>query len=151
TTMGDHLFDQFQPGQTTLDGVNIPYAGWVEQMKGCAPTVAQALVRYPQYCGNIFGQNENVGNSTYHSLQVKAEKRLSHGVYLLGSYTFSKTLTDAQSAQSSAAPLLGLVSPFESKRQKGLATSDLPHILSLSAIYDLPFGKGKRFLGTNSQ
>lgn len=145
-TLGNHLFDQFQPGQTTLDGVSIPYAGWVEQMTGCAPTVAQALVAYPQYCGNIFGQNENVGNSTYHSLQVKAEKRLSQGIYILGAYTFSKTLTDAQEAQSSAAPNLGLVSPFQSKRQKGLASNDLPQVLSISAIYDLPFGRGKRFL-----
>jgi hypothetical protein len=38
-SLGNRLNDQFQPGQTSLDGVSIPYAGWVEQMKGCAPTV----------------------------------------------------------------------------------------------------------------
>lgn len=148
STMGSKLFDQFQPGQTTLDGVNIPYSGWVQQMTGCAPTVAQALVRYPQYCGNIFGQNENVGNSTYHSLQMKVEKRLSKGIYVLGSYTFSKNLTDAEEAQASAAPNLGLVSPYQSKRQKGLASTDLPQVLSLSAIYELPFGRGKPLLNS---
>jgi hypothetical protein len=52
-SMGNRLNDQFAPGQTTLDGVSIPYAGWVQQMTGCAPTVAQALLPYPQYCGNI--------------------------------------------------------------------------------------------------
>jgi len=86
-SMGNRLYDQFQPGQTQLDGVSIPYAGWVEQMTGCAPSVAQALLPYPQYCGNIYGQNGNVGNSTYNSLQLKAEKRFSHGVWMLASYT----------------------------------------------------------------
>ena len=56
-SMGNRLNDQFAPGETTLDGVSIPYAGWVEQMTGCAPTVAQALLPYPQYCGRIYGQN----------------------------------------------------------------------------------------------
>src|SRR5439155_10063139 len=76
-SMGNALYDEFQPGQTELDGVQIPYAGWVEQMTGCAPSVAQALLPYPQYCGTIQGLTENAGNSTFHSLQLKAEKRFS--------------------------------------------------------------------------
>ncbi len=47
-SMGNALFDEFQPGQTSLDGVALPYPGWVEQMTGCAPSVAQALRPYPQ-------------------------------------------------------------------------------------------------------
>ena len=57
-SLGNRLNDQFTPGQTTLDGVAAPYAGWAQQMTGCAPTVAQALLPFPQYCGNIYGQNE---------------------------------------------------------------------------------------------
>src|SRR3989454_99720 len=58
-SLGSKLYDQFQPGQTTLDGVPIPYPGWVEQMKGCTPNVAQALVPYPQFCNNIYGGNQD--------------------------------------------------------------------------------------------
>jgi len=72
STYGSKLYDQFQPGQTILDGVPIPYAGWREQMTGCAPTVAQALLPYPQFCSGLQGSNENQGSSTYHSLQLKA-------------------------------------------------------------------------------
>ncbi|HEY8461769.1 MAG TPA: hypothetical protein VIM99_15370, partial [Blastocatellia bacterium] len=92
---GPRLFDQFEPGQASLHGVPAPYAGWAEQMQACAPTLAQALLPFPQYCGNIYGINENVGNSTYHSLQLKAEKQFSRGLWFLSSYTFSKMLTNA--------------------------------------------------------
>ena len=47
---------------TSLNGVPLPYPGWVEQMTGCAPSVAQALRPYPQYCDNLQGLNENHGD-----------------------------------------------------------------------------------------
>ena len=40
-------------GETSLNGVPMPYDGWVEQMQSCAPSVAQALLPYPQYCDNL--------------------------------------------------------------------------------------------------
>ena len=144
TQYGGQLSDEFEPGQTSLHGVPVPYAGWVEQMQACGPTLAQALLPFPQYCGNIRGINENVGNSTYHSLQVKAEKQFSSGLWFLSSYTFSKMLTNADDQQ---ALILNFgVSPFDQKRTKGLASNDVPHTLSVAMIYDLPFGKGRRWL-----
>lgn len=142
-SMGQKLNDQFKTGVTQLDGVNIPYAGWVEQMQACAPTVAQALLPYPQYCGVIRGVNQNNGNSTYHSFQWKAEQRQSHGVWLLFSYTLSKMIDDFDDIRATAsAPM----SPFERRRNKSLASDDVLHTLSVATTYDLPFGKGKRFL-----
>ena len=47
-SLGDRLNDQFTPGMASLNGVPLPYPGWVEQMTGCAPSVAQALRPYPQ-------------------------------------------------------------------------------------------------------
>jgi hypothetical protein len=147
-SMGSQLYDEFAPGQAELDGVKAPYAGWAEQMTGCAPSVAQAMLPYPQYCGNIFGLNENAGNSTFHSFQLKVEKRWSKGLWILGSYTFSKMLTDAETNQSSE--MLwgsgGSISPFERRRNKALSTGDVPNTLVLSVMYDLPIGKGQRWL-----
>jgi len=147
-SLGNRLNDQFAPGQTSLDGVSIPYAGWVQQMTGCAPTVAQALLPFPQYCGNIYGQNESDGNSTYHALQMSAEKRFSQGVYFLASYTFSKTLTDADYSQSSQGDIKA-ISPFEQKRNKALSVQDTPNIFTLSGNYELPFGRGKLFAASS--
>ncbi len=150
-SMGQPLFDQFQPGQTMLDGVPLPYAGWVEQLSACAPSVAQALLPYPQYCGGLFGRDENVGNSTYHSFQVKAEHRFSQGFWLLGAYTLSKLITDADNNQSQSltwSGASGVISPFERKGNKSLAVEDIPQALAISLVYELPFGKGKRWHGT---
>jgi carboxypeptidase family protein len=145
---GNLLNDEFQPGDTSLHGVPIPYSGWIEQMSACPPTLAQALLPFPQYCtnfnNNIYGANENVGNSTYHSLQLKAEKQFSQGLWFLSSYTFSKMLTNADSHQTSDRNLI--TSPFEQARTKGLAYNDVPHMLSIATMYDLPFGRGKRWL-----
>ena len=146
-SMGSKLSDEFSPGQTSLDGVNIPYAGWVTQMTGCVPTVAQALLPYPQYCGSLLGDNENAGNSTYHAFQFKAERRFTHGTSLLASYTNAKLISSSDWTQAAWEDATsGTVSPFRRQQNKGLGTADVPQTLSIAGEYLLPFGKGKRFL-----
>ncbi|HEY3129245.1 MAG TPA: hypothetical protein VGL91_07290, partial [Acidobacteriota bacterium] len=156
-SMGNPLYDTFKTGQTSLDGVSIPYAGWVEQLTNgqCQPTVAQALVPYPQFCGNLTALNENAGYSTFNSLQVKAERRMSHGLMFLGSYTWSKFLSsgaDQQFGKFGTVGLnnyAGLISPYQRQRNKALDAQDVPHTLSLTTLYDLPMGKGHRFMGSS--
>jgi hypothetical protein len=148
-TMGQSLFDEFSPGQTSLDGVAAPYAGWASQLT-CAPYVAQALLPYPQYCSSLAGENENAGSSIYHSFQLKAEKRFSHGMWFLGSYTISKLLstTDDVQVNSVGGAQGSVISPFERNRNKSLSSEDIPQTLSLAAVYSLPFGPGQRFINT---
>jgi hypothetical protein len=124
-SMGDRLNDEFQPGMTSLDGVPLPYPGWVEQMTGCAPSVAQALRPYPQYCDNLQGLNENKGNSLYNSMQVKLEKRFSGSTYALVSYTLSKT-TGADRTTRSATPRRGAGCRVSSRRSSAIGTTRSP-------------------------
>jgi hypothetical protein len=151
-SMGNQLNDQFAAGQAMVDGVPAPYANWAQQLTnaGCTPSVAQALLPYPQYCSPLTGSTENVGNSTYNSLQVKAEKRYASGLYILAAYTFSKLITDVGgSTQSFTDTGVSLVmSPYERHRNKSIAADDVPHSFSLAMVYELPVGKGKRFLNT---
>lgn len=146
-SLGQKLYDEFEPGQTELDGVPAPYPGWVDQMRACAPNVAQALRPFPQYCGSLQGVNENAGNSTYHSFQLKVEQKYSNGLWLLGSYTFAKLITSAEYVQSTSliGGAAGVISPFERQRNKALSIDDVPHTFSGSLLYDLPFGNQKRF------
>lgn len=149
-SMGEDLFNTFQPGQTSLDGVASPYSGWPTQMQACAPTVAQALLRFPQYCGEELGVNENNGKSFYNSFQLKVEHRMTKGLWFLGAYTLSKLLTTSDSIQSGGQTGTlspeGAISPFQGNRNKALSTDDIPQILQLSLSYELPVGKGKRFV-----
>ncbi len=112
-----------------------------------------ALRPFPQY-GAIDSDCclENLGQSTYHALLVKVERRFRNGLNLLASYTYSKTLTDADSAmpafsQFSAGTGGAFVqNSYNLKSEKSVSYQDLPHTLVLSYIYELPVGKGKKFL-----
>ena len=143
---GNKLYDTFNPGDTMVDGVKAPYADWAAQMTGCAPTVGQALLPFPQYCGGLTGINENAGNSTYHSLQVKAERRFSNGLWFLVSYTGGKLITDTESNQPGGAPF----SPYERQRNKALSSTDIPQTLVASVMYNLPFGRGQKWANQNN-
>ncbi|MPY90716.1 MAG: hypothetical protein GEU99_22705 [Luteitalea sp.] len=153
-SMGSALYDEFEPGMTSLHGVQAPYEGWAEQMVGCAPSVAQALLPYPQYCSSLQGLNENYGESRYHSLQMKLEKRFSGGTYGLVSYTFSKTVSSGsdnvqRGEAATANDAQGVISPFERERNEAIAVDDTPHVLSAAFVYELPFGRGRRYLNAS--
>src|SRR5204863_7755138 len=140
-SMGQTLNHTFQPGQTSLDGVSAPYPGWVDQLTHgqCKPPVAQALLPYPQFCGGVTALNENAGYSSYNSLQVKAEKRMSNGLMFLASYTWSKFLGSGADQQIGASyGYAGLISPYQRSRNKALDAQDVPQTLSLTTLYELP-------------
>jgi hypothetical protein len=152
---GDTLYDEFEPGQASLDGVPAPYAAWAQQLLdngGCAPSVAQALTPYPQYCSSLQGLNENHGSSHYNSLQTKLEKRFSGGTYALVSYTLSKTISsgsdNTQSDSLTWSGVQGVISPFERQRNETVALDDTRHVLSAAFVYELPAGPGKKYMNS---
>jgi hypothetical protein len=89
----------------------------------------------------------SLGVSSYNALQVDVNHRLSHGLSIRGSYTWSKALDDGDSLnQTTAGNAPGLVSnPFNLRADWGPATYDVRHMGVISALYDLPFGKGRSF------
>lgn len=82
------------------------------------------------------------GTSSYQSLQVRAEKRSSHGLTFLTSYTWSKALDFGSQNFGGGIQLTG---DFTNRR-RGAASFDVPQRLAISVIYDLPFGKGRKWL-----
>jgi len=147
----------FTADNQVLFGVSTPYPGWVAELNAagnCSPTVGQALLPFPQFCDHLQGLNENHGSSIYHSFQLKLEKRFSQGLYMLVAYTNAKIITDAadntQSSASTWNASQGVISQFEEKRNRSLAPDDVPQTLSAAFVYELPFGRGKRYLSTHS-
>jgi hypothetical protein len=122
-----------------------PYAGFPS-----TSIVAQALVPFPQYFGfNTDGALENLGQSTYNALEAQLTRRFHNGLNLMASYTWSKTLTDADSALPFFATLHQGGAPqdvFNKTGDKAISNQDLPQNFVLSYIYELPFGKHKKFL-----
>jgi hypothetical protein len=126
-------------------GVNPPYAGFPGGL-----IVAQALVPFPQYFGfNTDGALENLGQSTYNALEASLQRRFHNGLNLMASYTWSKTLTDADSALPFFATLAGSAGPqnaFNKQGDKAISNQDVPQNFVLSYVYELPVGKGKKWM-----
>ncbi len=83
------------------------------------------------------------GSSQYDSLQVQLERRFTRGFQFIGSYTFSRTLDNGEGAfDRTAGGDVNYIEPFSKSRL------DFPHVFSFSSVYELPFGRGRRF-GSN--
>ncbi len=84
------------------------------------------------------------GKSDYHALQLQYEHRLSHGLTVTGAFTWSKTLDDGFGNLDSGG---GNVPQFYQNYgiERGLSNQDVDYVLSSSALYELPFGRGKRW------
>jgi hypothetical protein len=154
TDLAANFNDPTGPAVFAAHGIAQPYIGWAGQMQACQPTIAQALLPYPQYCGSLLGLNEQHGTSIYHSFQGKIERRLQGGLYILGSLTWQKMFTDAannvQSQNASnqgSGGNSGSFSPFDtSHRDYAVAPDNVPVTGSVAVVYDLPFGHNKQFL-----
>ncbi|MBI3683228.1 MAG: TonB-dependent receptor [Acidobacteria bacterium] len=94
---------------------------------------------YPQF--GAIQHYSNYGHNTYHGLTVRTEKRFSHGFFLNGFYTFSKSLTDAESDGGA-----GGITFYNRRLEKGRASYDATHRFVSVFIAELPFGKKRKFL-----
>lgn len=137
-------------GQATLASLGITEPSWFRPLYGDSEPIGQLLRPFPQYQDISTGTLENVGQSTYHALQAKLERRFRNGLNLLASYTFSKTLTDADSTfptfSAFASNNFGAQNPFNLKSEKALSYQDTPHSVVISYLYELPAGPGKKYL-----
>lgn len=122
---------------------------------GITEEVEQALRPYPQV-GYINEDSylQNVGQSSYDALEAKLERRFHNGLNLLVSYTFSKTITDADSIQPYYSTLQsqgGTQNPYNLRAEKAVSNQDVPNNFVASYIYELPVGRGKHFLAGTSR
>lgn len=135
-----------------------PYANF-SCASGCTWPISepeyQALRPFPQiqYI-NMDSYLQNRGQSTYNALEAKLEQRFHNGLNVLASYTFSKTLTDADVIQPYWSTLQNggaVQDPENLNGEKAVSSEDIPQNFVISYIYELPIGKGKHFLGNTSK
>ena len=110
-------------------------------------TVAQALRPYPQFF-TVNSRNAGVGRTWYDSLQAKIERRFST-FQLMASYTFSKSLGLAHFRQIfSQGAQVAPQDSYNVADSKSYLPFDQTHVLNILSTYELPFGRGKKFLGS---
>ena len=149
--LNDYLVQPIQSPAATAGGINLPWSGFVDAL-GSAATIAQALRPFPQY-GDIDNLINPIGSVSYNGLQTSLQRRFSGGLTFLASYTFSKTLGNVDSqngafaggenAQYSASFYQDYYNP---RAERSVTSSDIPQIVALSYTYELPVGKGRKYL-----
>jgi hypothetical protein len=148
----DQLPSQYlSMGNALLQNVPNPYYGLITTVGSSLsqPTVPreQLLLPYPQYTGVSYS-GEGIGDSTYESLQVKAEKRFSGGNSVLVAYTHSKLISDTDTITGwlESGGVGGVQNWNNLNNEKSLASFDVPDRLVISYVLDVPVGKGRKFL-----
>jgi hypothetical protein len=144
-------------GSTLNQQVPNPYAGIVSGVYGGATITRQQSLRPYPYYNNINVTYPRDGSSSYNALMVNVEKRYSAGLALLASYTFSKLIDQPDLSFSSSQALGDQVNlnatyrlgNFNRNLDKSLDPTDNAQHFVFSAVYELPFGTGKRFQTSN--
>ncbi len=118
-----------------------------ESRLGGAGTI-QSRRPYPQFSDVVMAA-PNWGSSSYHAFALRAEKRYRNGLQFLVNYTFSKLLDNVDhiaSGDFGGTPGAGYQDFYNRRLDKALSPNDVTHLMHFNAIWDLPAGRGRRFL-----
>jgi hypothetical protein len=129
------LIERWQYNAFPLDlGANDP------ALRDAAFRAAQNFRPFPHF-GDVFIRC-NCGHSTYHAGTVQIEKRYLQGLLFSSFYTFAKAIDSQDNINSGAG-----VAPIQNRNlEKALAGFNRKHRFVANATYELPVGRGKKFL-----
>jgi hypothetical protein len=148
--LGELLFLPVSSDAAKAAGISPPWAGFPANR-----SVAQALRPFPQYTGFDHDVDaDTTGHSTYHALSISADHRYSNGLWFMTSYTFSKLISNVQGENPGLGGFVGngdtgTQNAYDRRADKAISNQDVPHHVVLAYSYELPVGKGKRFLANS--
>jgi len=107
---------------------------------------------YPNFTGNLTIDSRWDGYSSYNAANVKLERRTGSGAFLV-LYTWAKALDDKSAAAGIGASngFAGHMNDHQPQLDYGLSDFDVPNRFVASYVYNLPVGRGKRFLGNTNK
>jgi hypothetical protein len=115
----------------------------------------QTLLPFPQY--TTISDSVSVGYSNYNALDLKLQKRFSHGFTLLTAFTWASNWDNSWGASNTLNPGNNGPQDWDTstptsyqqsiKSEYSRAINDIPVRYTVTGSYDLPFGRGKKFLG----
>jgi hypothetical protein len=105
---------------------------------------ATYLRNFPQFNQVVMGTND--GRSYYDSLQVSV-RRTAGDLQFSANYTWSKSMDNISAEGNGFAATSAPIDTYNLRLNRALSDFDRPHSFNLSPIYNIPFGRGKRFGG----
>jgi hypothetical protein len=112
-------------------------------------SVQQTFQPFPQIptWSSIYSWNSPLGFSNYQAFEIQLNKRLSKGLQFLSNYTFSKNIGNISSAFGDT---WGMnwgrpMDNYNLALEKSVLEFDQTHVVKIGAMYDLPWGRGRKF------
>lgn len=90
-------------------------------------------------------QRQHIANSIYHSLQIRGERRFSQSLQFQTSFTWAKSIDDADGVIPGFFDSMGAQDERNLRLERGLSFFDVRKRLTFNFVYDLPFGRGRRY------
>lgn len=160
-SQGRNLFlrsiaNRILPGQTSIaDGTTLPFGvGVINRTNAGGQVIAVNTVReFSIVSGTSSVQNPYAeiddktsgGRDSYRALQMSLGRRFSTGLTLNSQYTFSRSFGNTSGSNEARTAANNARATSEYNYDLGYNNFDVRHTFNLSAIYDLPFGKGKQY------
>jgi hypothetical protein len=141
-------------GRTALNAlVPNPFFGQITDSRSLLsrPEVTRfrTLRPMPHFDGTSVGTAEPArGDSNYHALQLKLERRFSKGLTLLTHYTWSKMIDNVSHSSGNVSWLGGstaLQNIWDLRGERSLSSHDVANRFVMTGSYELPFGRGRAF------
>jgi len=159
-SQGRNLFlrsiaNRILPGQTTItDGTNLPAGvGVINRTAASGQVIAVNTVReFSIVSGtssvlNPYAEIDDKtsgGHDSYKALQMSLVRRFSSGVTLNSQYTFSRSFGNTSGSNEARTAANNARATSEFDYDNGYNSFDVRHTFNVSALYDLPFGKGAK-------
>jgi hypothetical protein len=93
----------------------------------------------------------NTGTSNYNALESRFQRRFANGWSTLVSYTWSKSIDTSSgyfNVENGPGGSSTIQNYYDKSTAKGVSSYDIPHFLSWATVYELPFGRGKKWLSS---
>lgn len=160
-SQGRNLFlrsiaNRILPGQTTiLDGTTLPTSfGVVNRTNAARQVVAVNTIREFSIVSGTSSVNNpyaeiddktSGGHDTYRALQVTLGRRFNTGLTLNSQYTWARSFGNTSGSNEARTAANNARATSEFDYDEGRNNFDIRHAFNLSALYDLPFGQGKKY------
>jgi hypothetical protein len=86
------------------------------------------------------------GHSSYHALYLKLQRRFSQGLTFLSSFSWGKSIDNGSGIRTTDGDSLTPSNNYDLRLERGLSAFDFRRRLTTSWLWELPFGKDKRWM-----
>lgn len=136
-------------GTALQTSVSNPFYGYITNGVEANATIPRSylVAPFPQYTSVYFSYPTG-GYVVYHSFQLKVNKRLSHNLSALVSFTGQKQIDDYAIISNVGNSAGGVQNIYDRRGQRAVSSNDISRSIVASAVYNLPFGRGQA-IGAN--